>query len=82
MVYPECMSVKVSVSIACTPGESARKSMRTDWHVEGNKGLRLTPKVSMLETASLGVMHTLSVLDFLMARHLKNHRPELPGEGR
>lgn len=56
--------------------------MRTDWHVEGNKGLRLTPKVSMLETASLGVMHTLSVLDFLMARHLKNHRPELPGEGR
>ena len=39
MVTSLWMSVSVSVSIECTPGARARKSILTDWHVEGRSGL-------------------------------------------
>ena len=39
MVYPLTTSVNVSVSMLCTPGVTARKSIRTDWQVNGRSGL-------------------------------------------
>lgn len=40
IVNPVWTSVSVRVSIECTPGASARKSIRTDWHVDGRSGLK------------------------------------------
>ena len=47
MEYPVSTSVSVSVSIGCTPGASARKSILTDWHVDGFSGLARTGHPSL-----------------------------------
>ena len=39
IVNPLCMSVNVRTSTEWTPGFSAKKSILTDWQVEGSRGL-------------------------------------------
>ena len=40
MENPDSVSVSVSISMEWTPGNTAKKSILTDWHADGRRGLK------------------------------------------